>query len=81
MREYEKPAVETLNEKAEGVFAASGAGDEEERRCRFGFTNANPGRDQCQFCSASGGTTNKEGAEGEQFIKDYTGCPDDMPEK
>lgn len=78
MGEYVKPVVETLNEKTEGVFAANGAAEGEEvRRCRFGFTDANPGRDTCQACSASGGTQ----SEGKYYRNDYTGCPDGMPEK
>lgn len=77
MGEYVKPVVLTMGDNAEGVFAASGAVEEEERRCRFGFTDYNPGRDTCQACSASGGTA----SEGQNFKGDFQGCPDGMPEK
>ncbi len=77
MGEYVKPVVVTMNEKAEGVFAASGDTDEEARRCRFGYTDYNPGRDTCQACSASDGTK----SEGDYFEKDFTTCPDGMPAK
>ncbi|MCM1064759.1 MAG: hypothetical protein NC420_09885 [Eubacterium sp.] len=76
MGEYVKPVVVTMNEKAEGVFAASGAA-EGEVRCRFGFTDCNPGRDTCQACSASGGTQ----SEGKNYQEDFAGCPDGMPLK
>jgi len=77
MGEYVKPVVETLNEKAEGVFAASGATDEGVVTCRFGRTEASAGVDDCQACSATGG----ESTSGQYFQKDYKGCPDNMPEK
>lgn len=77
MGEYAKPVVVTMDEKAEGVFAASGSVDEEARRCRFGYTDYNPGRDTCQACSASGGTA----SEGQNYRDDFQGCPDGMPAK
>jgi hypothetical protein len=80
MNKYEKPMTKVLDSTTEGVYMASG--DEESataRVCRFGRTEANPGADTCQACSKSGGTSSKlpEGS----FRADYTGCPDNMPEK
>lgn len=81
MGEYTKPVVAVLDEKTEGVFAASGSADAEEtKRCRFGFTQANPNRDQCQACSASNGAVSSL-PEGQNYVKEYTECPDGMPLK
>lgn len=81
MGNYEKPIVQVVTEKAEGVFMASG--DEQAKAvCRFGRTEANAGVDTCQYCSKSGGLTGQRGADGEgAFRSDYQGCPDNMPEK
>ena len=84
MEDYKKPVAVSVDDMSEGIYMASGDdndNDETKRKCRFGFTEANPGRDQCQFCSASGGLTNEKGTGDQQFIKDYAGCPDGMPEK
>jgi len=77
MGEYVKPVVETMNEKAEGVFAASGAADEGVVKCRFGRTEASAGVDTCQACSATDGASST----GQYFRENYKGCPDNMPEK
>lgn len=85
MEDYKKPVAISLNEMSEGVYMASGDDtddkDETQKKCKFGFTEANPGRDQCQFCSASGGLTNEKGTGEQVYIKEYVGCPEGMPEK
>lgn len=76
MKEYSRPVVEKLDEKAEGVYAASGD-DNNETVCRYGRKQANPGVDTCQACSATVGRQSS----GSYFRGDYKGCPDGMPEK
>lgn len=77
MKNYEKPMVETVDEKAEGVFAASGDEGTTEVVCRYGRKNASEGIDLCQACSATDGRESS----GSYYKKDYKGCPDGMPEK
>lgn len=49
MEDYKKPVAVSVNEMSEGVYMASGDdtdnSEETKRRCRFGFTEANLGRD------------------------------------
>lgn len=80
---YKKPELICLDDTAEGVYMASGDTENEttEKRCRFGRTEANPGADGCQACSYSGGTRNTELPDEPLFREDYTGCPDNMPER
>ncbi len=77
MGEYVKPVVETLNEKAEGVFAASGEAGEGQKVCKYGRTEASAGADICQACSATGGAIST----GQYYREDYKNCPENMPEK
>ena len=78
MEKYNKPVVEAMDDVCEGVYAASGV-----KLCRFGYTYAKAGRDACQSCSATNGVNGTGKTEdGEQYYKrDYTGCPDNMPEE
>lgn len=78
MGNYEKPTIEVVTEKAEGIFMASGD-DQVTAVCRFGRSEANPGSDTCQACSKSGGAASK--LPESTFRADYNGCPDNMPEK
>ncbi|MGN0408626.1 MAG: hypothetical protein ACI4EJ_10220 [Bacteroides sp.] len=79
MKEYNKPVVEVVDEKAEGVFAASGDNEREggDVVCRYGRKQASDGIDTCQACSATDGREST----GSYYKKDYKGCPDGMPEK
>lgn len=78
MNNYEKPTVQVVTEKSEGIYMASG-GSDSGTVCRFGRSEANPGADTCQACSKSGGTASK--LPESTFRSDYNGCPDNMPEK
>lgn len=85
MKAYERPMVEVLDETSEGVYAISGDVVQEEQeekvKCRFGRSEANPGSDACQACSASGGLRDYE-LDGESlYKKDFTTCIDGMPLK
>lgn len=80
MKGYESPVIQVADAQAEAVYLASGA-VAEKQRCRFGKTEANQGRDQCQVCSATGGQRNTALADEHFYEGSYKGCPDNMPEK
>ena len=48
MKEYSRPVVEKLDEKAEGVYAASGD-DNNETVCRYGRKQANRRKTEQRF--------------------------------
>lgn len=77
---YEKPGIIPSCEKSEGIFMASG--DDTDKVCRFGRTEANPGSDVCQNCSLSGGERDHKlpGTESPKK-EDFTTCIDNMPIK
>ena len=76
---WKEPKLNEIEWRLEENLATSG--DPVEVKCRFGRDEANPGSDKCQACSATGGAQS-EGLPGQSFGKeDYTGCPDNMPEK
>ncbi len=77
MKDYEKPVAVRQGDLAEGIYLASG--DKEDKVCRFGRKEANPGSDVCQACSQSGGLVSK--SESGAFKSDFKGCVDNMPVK
>lgn len=80
MKDYEKPVAVRQGDLAEGIYLASGdTENKEDRVCRFGRKEANPGSDTCQACSQSGGLVSK--SEDGAFKADFKGCVDDMPVK
>lgn len=83
MKNYKKPELIYLDNTTEGIYMSSGDTEVEstERKCRFDRTEANPGSDKCQACSYSGGIRDTELPGESLFKENYTGCPDNMPEK
>ena len=89
MKMYEKPVVEVLDDVAEVVCAdgsneaggngGNGAENSNLTVCRFGRTEANPGADKCQSCSATNGTKADQG--GTFRVEDFKGCVDNKPVK
>lgn len=86
MKLYEKPVVELVDDVAE-VVCADGSNDANNNNggnnqnavaCRFGRTEANPGSDTCQSCSATNGA---RGDQGGTFRSDFTGCVENKPIK
>ena len=85
MKMYEKPVVEVLDEVvcADGSNEAGGNGGNGAENsnltvCRFGRTEANPGSDACQSCSATNGAKADQGG---TFRADFSGCVDNKPLK
>ncbi len=88
MKMYEKPVVEVLDDVAEVVCAdgsneaggngGNGAENSNLTVCRFGRTEANPGSDACQSCSATNGAKADQGG---TFRVDFSGCVDNKPVK
>ncbi len=80
MKIYESPEAVRADSVTEGVYMASG--DAEEKVCRFGRNEANPGSDTCQNCSVSGGVRSEKlpGQESPRR-EDFTVCVDGMPMK
>lgn len=80
MKMYEKPVVEVLDDVAEVVCAdgSNEAGSGNLTVCRFGEKDQNPGRDKCQACSATNGTSADKK---HTYKSDFSGCVDNMPMK
>lgn len=82
MKLYEKPVVEAIDDVAE-VVCADGSneaanGNTAVTKCRFGRTEANPGSDVCQSCSATNGAQADKGG---TFRGDFNGCVENKPVK